>query len=172
VARKNSLNQRREFGLHSALGMKPRPLHNPILIAALLICIFGCSAKSKAPKPTDAEAALRARITQESAGRFGLTRFEKIQDMGTAGGDIRWAFQAEVECVEDGIWLFDDSSGTIPIDFRTTNGVNGIAGRPIRKGQSFQIVGNLQMGKAKQGWQVTHVGMNRYPVEIRSVEIR
>ena len=134
-----------------------------VLILVVML-VIGCSSK---PGLSDGETALRNRINKESEGRLKLMKFQKTGDEGGGGIDgFCWGFTGEIEVVEDCTWLFDSVTGTIPVDFQTSLTAEKDAGRALRQGQRYSLIGAVYLGKGTQGWQAGHIAMRKIPREI------
>ena len=103
---------------------------------------------------------MRDRVATESEGRIKLITFKKIGDVGIGGPDsYTWDYEADLEITADCVWLYDNVSGTLPIDFRTAIPAAGSEGKPMRTGQRYRITGSLSISTSKQGWKADHIGI-------------
>ena len=144
--------------------MKPRTVV-AMLTFSILSILVGCSSK---PGLADGERALKERIARESEGRLQLVKFKMTRDEGTAGIDtFSWAVEGELEVTENCVWLFDQVSGTVPIDFRTAAGGGKADGRPLERGEKYSLVAALYLSKGSKGWEASAVSMRKIPRTIR-----
>jgi len=144
--------------------MKTSSLTIAFVALATFVCV-GCSSK---PSLSAGEQALRSRIETESEGRLKLAKFKKTGDEAGGGLDSYcWAFEGELEVLQDCVWLFDSVTGTLPVDFRTAGGGEQAEGRALQRGQRYSLIGAVYIDKEGKGWKAGHIAMRKIPREIR-----
>jgi type II secretory pathway component PulJ len=149
--------------------MKTSTLNTALAFLAALLFV-ACSSK---PRLSDGEQALRFKIERESEGRLKMLHFKKTGDEMTIRfpgenlDNFCWAFEGEVQAIEDCLWLFDRATGSLPVDFRTARLGEQADGATLRQGQRYTVVGAFYLSKAAKRWEASGLTMRKVPREIR-----
>ena len=131
-------------------------------LACLLAVLTGCS--PSLPQPADAEQAARTKITAESEGRIKLVQFKtstpKPQD---ESAPYRWHYEADIEFTEDCKWHLDRRRNLIHVNYRTAPSADEqVPGRLVKKGERWQVTGNIAIEKAADGWKSYSISLVKH----------
>ena len=151
------------FSISSTLQAGGRIWPGAVLgLACLLAVLTGCS--PSLPQPADAEQAARTKITAESNGRIKLVQFKTATPQPEdESAPYRWRYEAQIEFTEDCLWHVDRVRKLIHVNFRTAPATNDqVAGQSVKKGDRWQVSGNLAIEKAKEGWESRSISLVKH----------